>query len=192
MKNNFSLNEFFISVQGEGAYTGYPAIFVRFAGCNMNCPFCDTNFSERFKLSQLELIEGIKSLSPKIIILTGGEPTLQLSTRFLSLLKKRIPEKRIHIESNGQKKFPPKWMKLIDWVTISPKDNLFKQREGSELKLLYQGQGLDYLNELKRTTNFIRYSLQPISRKNEMETFKMAIKSNWCLSLQIQKIIGVN
>ena len=72
----FKLVEIFSSLQGEGRNTGRPCVFVRFAGCNLKCPWCDTDVQGRFTLSLTELVAEIESFSVKNVIFTGGEPTL--------------------------------------------------------------------------------------------------------------------
>ena len=73
----YPLVEIFESLQGEGRNTGRPVVFVRFAGCNLSCPWCDTDVSRRFALSLEELVAEVKSFRAKSVILTGGEPTVQ-------------------------------------------------------------------------------------------------------------------
>ena len=70
------INEIFYSLQGEGYFTGTPAIFVRFAGCNLRCPWCDTDVAKRFTVSRTDLLREIAGFKAKSVILTGGEPTL--------------------------------------------------------------------------------------------------------------------
>ena len=72
----YDLVEIFKSLQGEGRNSGRPAVFVRFAGCNLGCPWCDTPVARRFSLSLAELVDEIGSHCVKSVILTGGEPTI--------------------------------------------------------------------------------------------------------------------
>ncbi|MBT9138970.1 MAG: 7-carboxy-7-deazaguanine synthase [Syntrophomonadaceae bacterium] len=187
-KSNLSINEIFQSIQGEGGYAGVPVIFVRFAECNLRCSFCDTDFSEKMKISECQLIDMVNVFPEKIVVLTGGEPSLQLNTK---LLQKLSSSKKVHIESNGERAFPSTWFPFLTCTTISPKTETFQQTFGTELKLVYQGESLSHLQKLKSRTHFSRYFLQPLSRSNELETAKMVMLSGWRLSLQLQKIVGM-
>lgn len=80
------INEIFYSLQGEGHYAGTPAVFVRFSGCNLKCPFCDTDFHSFRELSIPEILREISVYPARRVILTGGEPTLQLTAPFMNAL----------------------------------------------------------------------------------------------------------
>ena len=109
------INEIFYSLQGEGHHTGYPTVFIRFSGCNLNCGFCDTNHQEGILMSDNDIIRAVNLYSADWIVLTGGEPSLHIDDDFIRLLKKTT-DKKIAIETNGTNKVSP----LIDWVTVSP------------------------------------------------------------------------
>lgn len=122
----YRVNNIFYSLQGEGRYTGCAAVFIRFAGCNLRCPFCDTDFEDYREMTAEEIIETIsryevrstryEDSSPhKLIVLTGGEPTLQVDEAFIDLLHQRGYE--VAMESNGTRPAP----KNLDWLTVSPK-----------------------------------------------------------------------
>ncbi|MBA7538784.1 7-carboxy-7-deazaguanine synthase [subsurface metagenome] len=186
----YKIAEVFYSVQGEGYWTGYPAIFIRFAGCNLNCKFCDTDFSHKLTLTKRAILQIIENYPCKLIILTGGEPTLQLqldpenNSRFVQFFKDK--GYRVHIESNGTKELP----KNLDWVTISPKGN-WVIKKGDELKVIYQEQGLGQY----AGTDFKYYYLQPCDIKGQInfaETIKRVKEgSKWILSIQTQKILKI-
>ena len=74
----YPLVEIFDSLQGEGRNTGRPVVFVRFAGCNLACPWCDTDVAKRFALSCEDLLAEVKTYRTKSVVLTGGEPTIQV------------------------------------------------------------------------------------------------------------------
>ena len=93
------INEIFYSIQGEGYYTGVPAIFIRFSGCNLNCEFCDTDHSLGKIMSDEEILDIIRKFPAKHVVLTGGEPSMQLDDCFLSLLKAQ--GFYLQIETNG-------------------------------------------------------------------------------------------
>jgi len=185
------INEIFFSIQCEGRWTGYPAIFIRFAGCNLNCSFCDTDFSLKLQLTKEAIYQIIKHYLCKRIILTGGEPSLQLpcdkngNSSFVQFFKDK--GYTVHIESNGTKNLP----KNLDWITISPKEKWIV-KEGDELKVVYQGQDLRQYND----TNFKYYYLQPCDldgKVNYAETINQIKKEDgkWILSIQIQKILKI-
>ena len=70
------VNEIFYSLQGEGFHTGRAAVFVRFSGCNLRCPFCDTSFETYREMSDQEIVQTILQYPARFVVLTGGEPTL--------------------------------------------------------------------------------------------------------------------
>jgi len=189
------LNEIFYSIQGEGFWTGTPAIFIRFAGCNLNCNFCDTDFAFKFDIMPSKLLNNISSYKSKHIILTGGEPALQLDinkkgySEFIRILRSK--GYYIQIETNGTIKLPNN----IDWITVSPKDIEYPKswiiKKGDELKIINQGQDIKQYENL----DFKYYYLQPCEiggNYNFKDTIKK-IKENpkWKLSIQIQKLLKI-
>ena len=126
MRELFRVNEIFYSLQGEGRNTGRAAVFVRFAGCNLRCPFCDTEFDTYREMTAEEILAEVdecrKDVSPcdayskPLLVLTGGEPTLQVDEAFVELLHQHGYE--VAMESNGILPAP----KNLDWLTVSPKE----------------------------------------------------------------------
>ena len=113
---SYHVNEIFYSLQGEGFWTGRPAVFVRFSGCNLKCPFCDT-VHNRSKVYTLDsLCEKVDGFNCNFVVLTGGEPSLSVDDSLVEALHKR--NKFLAIETNGTQKLPEN----IDWITLSPKD----------------------------------------------------------------------
>ena len=111
----YPVNEIFYSLQGEGINAGRPAVFVRFSGCNLRCPFCDTDHKAHTLMTAEEIVEKIKS--PRgLLVLTGGEPSLFVDESLIAALHAAGFE--IAIETNGTRPLPAG----IDWVTLSPKD----------------------------------------------------------------------
>ena len=138
----YHLAEIFYSLQGEGMRAGSPNVFVRFAGCNLQCSVakegfdCDTDFSKRFSYSASEVREEMEKLAPpacRWCVLTGGEPSLQADTNFLVELKHY--GWYIAVETNGAKMLPPG---LVDWICLSPKTSLWEveHRFCHELKMV--------------------------------------------------------
>lgn len=109
-------------MQGEGRNTGRAAVFIRFAGCNLRCSFCDTEFETYREMSNEEVMAEIEAFSPQtsalkpLLVLTGGEPTLQVDEAFVDFLHQHGYE--VAMESNGTRPAP----KNLDWLTVSPKN----------------------------------------------------------------------
>jgi len=127
------INDIFYSLQGEGYNTGRAAVFVRFAGCNLRCPFCDTAFDTYREMTDDEILTEISStshLAPRkpLVVLTGGEPTLQVDEAFVDLLHRHGFE--VAMESNGTRPAPQN----LDWLTVSPKLRGERREERGESK----------------------------------------------------------
>ena len=136
----FRVNDIFYSLQGEGYNTGRAAMFVRFAGCNLRCPFCDTEFDSFREMTGEEIVEEITrcEVPRTFVVLTGGEPTLQVDEAFVDLLHQHGYE--VAMESNGTRPAPPN----LDWLTVSPKvvgGAVVRVNEGArfpdELKIIF-------------------------------------------------------
>lgn len=185
----YAVKEIFYSLQGEGRWTGTPMVFVRFAGCNLSCPFCDTDFLHGEMLSAGEILSAIRAASTecRTLCLTGGEPSLQLDAPLGNLL--REAGYRLHIETNGTRPLPPG----LDWVTLSPKTDWVDGAEvvlerADELKLVYTGQDPTRWASFPASCHY----LQPCSCQNTEEVVTY-IKSHpfWQLSLQTHKYLGI-
>jgi len=192
------INEIFYSIQGEGMHTGLPVVFVRFAGCNLKCSWCDTDHEKYVKMRVDKLwriIEGFKCTN---IILTGGEPTIQDYMRILKYWKCDA-EYWIGIETNGRIQIPQKDFELFNWVTVSPKPHYYhnlKQLKGDEMKIIDEPGLTDLdLNAAwwNNNRNFDYFYLQPMSGKRIRKTVERIkrLKSPWRLSLQCHKLIGI-
>ena len=177
------INEIFYSIQGEGYRTGTPAVFVRFSGCNLKCHFCDTQHSSGREMSDEEIIKEVCFYPTRFVVLTGGEPGLQVDQEFINKLHQA--GKFVQIETNGTVPLPIG----IDWITCSPK-------EGSkvfvvnphEIKVVYTGQDLSTYEAMTAAV----YYLQPCSCQNTEEVINYVKEHpKWKLSLQTQKILNV-
>lgn len=192
------INEIFYSLQGEGYWTGTPAVFVRFSGCNLKCAFCDTKHQEGQEYTTEEIISEIQKYPSRHIIFTGGEPTLQLSHNLVD----RLHEigKFLHIETNGSIRLSDDIESRLDWITVSPKDAPIKIQRIDELKALYHGKGQEMgtLDSITTTYADCRY-LQPCDVGNPQENARILSETieyikqhpQWRISLQTHKIIGI-
>lgn len=191
------INEIFYSIQGEGYYTGVAAVFVRFSGCNLQCPFCDTQFRNFTEMTEDEIINKIKKYPAYLVVFTGGEPTLQLT---MSLVDKvHNIGKMAAIETNGTHTVPAN----VDWVTCSPKFQYVKNgdlvlKEANEYKFVIdENVDFEQIKSLDIKSNY--FFIQPCDTGNftvNTEIMKRCIdiiKENpkYRLSLQTQKIINV-
>lgn len=192
------INEIFYSLQGEGHYTGTPAIFIRLAQCNLKCDFCDTLHEPFVEMTEDEILKAIEEFPANHVVLTGGEPTLQLTETLLDLLHQQ--GKYIQIETNGSYKLKEGIVSKIDWITCSPKFEFCSSASVQiaridELKVVYQGQNLQGYDSFKAK----EYYLQPCDVKdiklNKRFTNEAIeyIKANpkWKLSIQTHKILNV-
>lgn len=133
------VNEIFYSLQGEGFFTGIPAVFLRFSGCNLKCSFCDTDHRSGKEMTDREILAAITAFPSRHIVITGGEPSLQLTADFIALL--HATGYFIQIETNGTHTLPAG----IDWVTCSPKFSEMPAAMADSLPLLHSG----IINEIK-------------------------------------------
>jgi 7-carboxy-7-deazaguanine synthase (Cx14CxxC type) len=208
----YQVKEMFYTLQGEGAHAGRPAVFCRFSGCNLwsgreqdrstaVCQFCDTDFigtdgqnGGKFQtaqdLAQAARNQWLGDADNLYIVITGGEPLLQLDSALIDALHTFGFE--IAVETNGTLQAPDG----IDWICVSPKAGAeFVQTSGHELKLVFPQPSLmpDALPE----THFKHYYLQPMDGANTAHNTKLAIDyckahPKWRLSLQTHKILGID
>ena len=156
---SYRVNEIFYSLQGEGYFTGTPAVFLRFSGCNLKCGFCDTRHEEYVVMYPTDIIDRIKGYPTRHIVITGGEPSLQLDQFLVDLLHDE--GYFIQIETNGTHILP----EGIDWVTCSPKSGMngeadLRIRHVDELKVVYEGQDVE---SIANSIPAMHYFLQPCS-----------------------------
>ena len=187
------LAEIFYSVQGEGTWTGTPAVFVRLAGCNLSCAFCDTDYALGFFASVDDLIARVRAAGGgcPMVILTGGEPLAQRDTADL-IDALRNDGRRVHIESNGTIDVP---LEPDVWLTVSPKDRLHPRMaaRANEVKLIVDGRvPAEWLASFPAATPVF---LQPEGNKpaNVALAMDAALRepARFRLSLQTHKFIGV-
>ncbi|GGI54623.1 7-carboxy-7-deazaguanine synthase [Oxalicibacterium solurbis] len=208
----YSVKEIFYTLQGEGAQAGRPAVFCRFAGCNLwtgresdrataICRFCDTDFvgtdgegggkfADAIKLAQtIDALWPASYAASKYVVFTGGEPLLQLDAALIDAMHAAGFE--IAIETNGSLPVPDG----VDWVCVSPKIGApLVVRRGSELKVVIpqKNQSLDDYEDLV----FDHFFVQPMDGPQQEENTRLAIdvcKRNpkWKLSLQTHKLLQI-
>lgn len=211
----YAVKEIFYTLQGEGAKAGTPAVFCRFAGCNLwsgremdrdkaDCRFCDTDFvgtdgtgGGKFATADL-LARAVAAAAgaawrdtsaARLVVLTGGEPMLQVDEPLIAALHDRGIE--IAIETNGTLAVPA----AIDWICVSPKaGNELVQRTGDELKLVFPQPGLDPAD--LRGLAFTHLFLQPMDGAGRAAHTEAAVRycldhPEWRLSLQTHKLLGI-
>ena len=185
----YKVNEIFFSLQGEGLFTGTPMVFVRFSGCNRACSFCDTDFSRYSEMTLSDVLARVKGYRTNRVVLTGGEPALQIDTVLIDALHKEGFE--IHLETNGSLPLP----QGIDWITCSPKlpPLQIDPETVNEVKIVYTGQSESELQEVKNMFPFTKFFfLQPCSGLNTAQTVDFVKKHpSWRLSLQTHKLINI-
>lgn len=197
----YLINEIFYSLQGEGKYSGTPAVFIRFSGCNLRCPFCDTQHQHGTKMTGAEVIaEALKVTNgnrPPLVVLTGGEPTLSADAELCERLAGYF--RVVAMETNGTRPVPSG----VSFVTVSPKQDFLQGspevvvRMAGELKLVYDG-----TNDPAKWVQRIdagRYYLQPCDTGDTEQNARIMseclayIKEHpyWRLSIQTQKILKI-
>lgn len=185
-EKRYPVCEIFYSLQGEGYFTGTPAIFLRFSGCNRRCHFCDTDFSRSTPMTAAEIVETIKAAgSATHIVLTGGEPAMWIDTPLISALKAH--GFFLQIETNGSLPVPDE----IDWVTCSPKDAPWEIGRINELKIVFEGDG-QKVEKLRERFEAPHRFLQPCSGANIPQTVAYILQHPWWrLSLQTHKLLDI-
>lgn len=198
----------FLTLQGEGFWTGRRAVFVRFSGCNLwsgreedrttaACPWCDTDFVGGTRMSAIEI--GTKAVElwgmerhGRFLVLTGGEPTLQADWPLLQLLQRYGFE--VAIETNGTRQLPCRF----DWVTCSPKaGQTLALGACDELKLVYPQDGLSPEEVVAMFPSGCGHRfLQPMDGLHLEANTQAAVRyclehPGWRLSLQTHKITGI-
>ncbi|GBD32728.1 MAG: 7-carboxy-7-deazaguanine synthase [Gemmatimonadales bacterium] len=211
---SYAVKEIYYTLQGEGAQTGRPAVFLRFAGCNLwsgreedresaACRFCDTDFvgtdgpgGGRFATAA-ELARAVARLWPRaerspgrpFVVVTGGEPLLQLDGALLDALHGEGFE--VAVETNGT--LPPP--AGIDWLCVSPKAGApLVVTRGDELKLVYPQEGMDPAQF--EGLDFRHFFLQPMDGPDRQRNTELAVRyclehPRWRLSLQTHKLLGI-
>ena len=189
------VNEIFHSLQGEGYNTGKSAVFVRLSGCNLQCPFCDTDHDTFHEMSEDQIAEEVSQYPANLVVITGGEPAIQLTETLIDKL--HAIGKTVAVETNGTLPLPSN----LDWITVSPKEDFVgitgrvAISRADEVKVIFDGE--------HPVSDFgiaaLHYFVQPCDTgdeaKNGIITKKCVefVKQNprWQLSLQIHKLLNI-
>lgn len=183
MNKIYKVNEIFYSLQGEGYYTGTPAVFLRFSGCNRRCSFCDTDHFGFKEMTAGEIVAAISAFPSRHLVITGGEPAMQIDSDLLRAIK--AERFYVQIETNGTLPVPVE----VDWVTCSPKDAPWGIDRIDELKVVFENQDVEKIASILPATH--RF-LQPLSGSNIAETVAYCLEHpRWRLSLQTHKLIDI-
>lgn len=191
----YDLVEIFESLQGEGRNTGRPCVFIRFAGCNLSCPWCDTEVARKFSASLEELVAEIVGYGTKSVVLTGGEPTIQEGLpELVAALKAK--GYWIAVEINGTN--APDWLSFVDYVACSPKaefaDTLTLDR-ADEVRVVASSESIvPFCESVRARIAATDYYVSPCDRDGNIDfaTAKavLARLPGWSLSVQLHKILG--
>ena len=196
----FRVNDIFYSLQGEGRNTGRAAVFIRFAGCNMKCSFCDTEFNSFTEMTADEIVKAIADYPARFVVLTGGEPTLQVDEDFIEQLHAHGYE--VAMESNGILPAP----KNLDWLTVSPKGkSISSVRQPDEIKIVFESEEslnrilTDMYPSLDGNADGPLLFLQPCDTGDADRNAKIMSDCidyierhpQWRLSLQTHKLINI-
>lgn len=201
--HEFRVNEIFYSLQGEGHYTGTPAVFLRLAGCNLRCWFCDTDFESFTEMTANEILEKIQPWPTRYIVITGGEPTLQINAELTDALHRA--GYYIMMETNGTRQLPLGCD--IDWITCSPK----LKAKGSndivpvrlthidELKVVFEGTASNQDLSAYDAIPADEYRLQPCATGNPADDQRIVKETidyilnhpKWSLSFQTHKKLNI-
>ncbi len=191
----YDLVEIFESMQGEGRNSGRPCVFIRFAGCNLACPWCDTDRARHFSLSLDDLVKEVGGFRARSVILTGGEPTLvgEMPELIAALKAKGY---WIAVETNGTNE--PDWLGFLDYVACSPKaefpDRLALTR-ADEVRVVVSSETVtDFCKSVRRRIAATDYYVSPCERDGAIDfaTAKAVLSEldGWSLSVQLHKILG--
>lgn len=204
----YTVKEIFKSLQGEGAHVGTVAVFLRFAGCNLwsgreqdrataKCRFCDTDFVGGAKYETADDLSdavadawGARHLDHRLVILTGGEPSLQYDAELRAALKKR--RFTIAMETNGTGLGPE-----VDWTCVSPKAGTeIKRMRADEVKFVFPQEGFtpaDAASVIKADHYFVQPKHGPDSDAHTAAAVAYCLAHpQWRLSLQTHKFIGID
>ena len=208
----YRLRKIFSSIQGEGRNTGRPATFIRFAGCNLNCPWCDTRKHTKEMLTISEIMMQVRKLGNRSVIVTGGEPTIVIGLgELLSALKDE--GYWLALETNGTRNIPE--IELFDYVAVSPKyfyRNRYAEgtmvRKADEVRIVAEDEAMvGFCRQMRERIAAKDYYISPLEESGKIHyrrAFNLLLKLNsapktggeapwppWSLSIQTHKVLGI-
>lgn len=207
----YRMREIFSTIQGEGRNTGLPATFIRFAGCNLNCPWCDTRRQAKEFLALPEIMAKVRKFRNRAVIVTGGEPTTVVGLG--DVLKKLKDEGYwLALETNGLKVIPE--IEMFDYVAVSPKffyrskyigGDMLKKAD--EVRIVAESTEMEtFCRKMRETIQATDYYISPLDEKGKMHyrrAFNLMVRLNqslsvkasvwppWSLSIQTHKVLGL-
>jgi organic radical activating enzyme len=203
----FPVVELFESLQGEGANAGLPALFLRLGGCNLSCPWCDTEYST-FEMVDVEtILKRLSAFPRKHLILTGGEPLILPALEHL-LAQLKEAGYWVALETNGLTNPPQSIRQMLDYVSASPKAHAVADylesrmiRQADEVRIVVAGDVFDFCKQMRQQIAATRYFLSPCEQQGIMNIDEVLvmlkrlnreeIENPWRLSLQLHKLIGI-
>ena len=207
----YRMREIFSTVQGEGRNTGLPATFIRFAGCNLSCPWCDTRRHTKELLSLSEIMAAVRKLKNRAVIVTGGEPTMVVG---LGDVLSKLKEEGywLALETNGLNAIPE--IGMFDYVAVSPKyfyrskyagDSILQKAD--EVRIVAESSGMEeFCRKMRERIAATDYYISPLDEDGRMHyrrAFNLMLKLNaspsmktapwppWAISIQTHKVLGV-
>jgi organic radical activating enzyme len=193
----YSINEIFYSIQGEGRWSGFPAIFIRLSGCNLDCAFCDTTHKESYEMDERDILQKVKQYPTNRVVLTGGEPLIHDLTSLLSALQRE--GYWVHLETNGSILIRGHYR--FAWITVSPKKVTFEKdivTHADEVKVLCGMPNWSVICSFVKVFSRPDAPLyvMPVYGPNLEENTKIAIdyvlkNPKWAICLQLHKILEV-
>ena len=208
----YRVRSIFSSIQGEGRHTGRPATFIRFAGCNLNCPWCDTHRHTREMLTLFEIMARVRQLKNRSVIVTGGEPTIVIGLKeVLQALK--AEGYWLALETNGARNIPE--LELFDYIAVSPKyfyrtryveGNMV--RRADEVRIVAEDELMTgFCRQMRERIDATDYFISPLETNGKIHyrrAFNLLLKLNaapktggdapwppWALSIQTHKVLGL-
>lgn len=202
MDREYRIVEIFETMQGEGYNTGMPSVFIRFGRCNLDCPWCDTNYNEFEMMTGQQILDEVHKYTARNIVITGGEPTIQRGIEELLRVLK-AEGYYLAVETNGLKEVPAE----IDYVATSPKrlySKMYEKRHLSradEVRIVVDGDIQEFCARIEALIPAKRYYLSPCEENggfNMLETISQLGKLNaerdedkWSLSIQTHKLAEI-
>ncbi|MBP3406810.1 MAG: 7-carboxy-7-deazaguanine synthase QueE, partial [Kiritimatiellae bacterium] len=205
------MREIFSTIQGEGRNTGLPATFIRFAGCNLNCPWCDTKRQAKEFLTLTEIMAKVRKFKNRAVIVTGGEPTTVVGLGDV-LSKLKDEGYWLALETNGLKSIPE--LELFDYIAVSPKYFYRTKYAGesviekaNEVRIVAESPNMeDFCRKMRERIAATDYYISPLDEGGKMHyrrAFNLMLKLNsslsmktavwppWFLSIQTHKVLGL-